>query len=259
MQRESDMSTETQVAPDAATEIPASAPTEQPEVVEPEPVEQPDEPQKPEDDPRDKAVKSLTRRVDRITAARYQAEARAQQAAQDAEALRQRLAQYEQGEEPPQRQADPVALARELVTLERITEKSNTVAKDGAKRFEGFNKALTVVTEEAGPLFMPVAPGIGRPTPLGEAVLAARDPAAVLHHLGNNPELAAELHGLTATELAYRVAEIGIELRKTNEPKQSNAPRPISPVKSAIKDDGGLSDNLPIDEWAKRFRQLRRG
>ena len=255
------MSTELPVSPVAETQNPAPEPTETPEVVapeatEPEQAEQP----KPEDDPRDKAVKSLTRRVDRITAARYQAEARAQQAAQDAEALRQRLAQYEQGEEQPQRQqADPVALARELVTLERITEKSNTVAKDGAKRFEGFNKALTVVTEEAGPLFMPVAPGIGRPTPLGEAILDADDPAAVLHHLGNHPDIAAELHDLTATQVARRIARLEIELSKANEPKQSNAPRPISPVKSAIKDDGGLSDNLPIDEWAKRFRQLRRG
>ena len=260
MQRESAMSTELQAAPDAAAEIPASAPTESPEVVEPEHVEHPDEPQKSEDDPRDKAVKSLTRRVDRITAARYQAEARAQQAAQDAEALRQRLAQYEQGEEPPQRQADPVALARELVTLERITEKSNTVAKDGAKRFQGFDKALTVVTEEAGPLFTPVAPGIGKPTALGEAILDADDPAAVLHHLGNHPDLASELHGLTATQVARRIARIEIDLGKTNEPKQSNAPKPISPVKSASKDDGGLSDSLSTAEWIKRRnKQFRDG
>lgn len=257
MQRESGMSTETLVDPGAPTEIPAPAPTETPEVVAPEPVEQTDEPKQPEDDPRDKAVKSLTRRVDRITAARYQAEARAQQAAQEAEQLRQQLAQYTQQEDRPQPQADPVALAREIATLERITEKSNTVAKDGAKRFEGFNKALSVVQDEAGPLFVPVAPGIGKPTPLGEAVLDAEDPAAVLHHLGNNPELAAELHGLSATQVARRIARIEIELSKASEPKQSSAPKPISPVKSAAKDDGGLADSLPIEEWTKRFRQSR--
>lgn len=256
------MSTETQVAPDAATQINASAPTETPEVVEPEASteQQPDEPQEPEVDPREKAVKSLTRRVDRITAARYQAEARAQQAAQEAEALRQRLAQYEQQEAPQQRQPDPIALAREIAQLEKVTDRSNAVHKEGTKRFEAFDKALNVVIEEAGPLVVPVAPGapIGRPTALGEAILDAEDPAAVLHHLGNNPDLASELHGLTPTQIARRIARIEMELAKPKEPKQSAAPRPISPVKSTVVDDGGLSDNLPPEEWARRFRKMRR-
>ncbi len=263
MTRESEMSTEPQVAPDAATQNTASEPTETPEVVVPEASteQQPDQPQEPEVDPREKAVKSLTRRVDRITAARYQAEARAQQAAQEAEALRQRLSQYEQQEPAPQqRQADPIALAREIATLEKVTERSNTVHKDGVKRFEGFDKALQAVIEEAGPLVVPVAPGapFGKPTALGEAVLDADDPAAVLHHLGNNPDLAAELNGLSPTQIARRIARIEMELAKPKEPKQSTAPRPVSPVKAASRDDGGLSDELSPEEWARRFRKQMR-
>lgn len=260
MNSESAMSTEALVAPDAATEIPASEAVQTPEVTDPEASAetQPDEPQEP--DPRDKAVKSLNRRVDRITAARYQAEARAQQASQEAEQLRQRLAQYEQGETPQPRQQDPLALANEIATIREVTAKSNAVAKDGEKRFEGFGKAVSVVIEEAGPLVVPIAPGqsIGRPTPLGEAILDSEDPAAVLHYLGNNPDAAADLHGLTATQVARRIARIELEIGKAKEPKQSNAPKPITPVKSAAKDDGGLSDNLPPEEWAKRFRKMRR-
>lgn len=262
MQRESGMSTETPVTPDAVTENPASEQAVPPEVATPEANadEQLDEPQKPEDDPRDKAVKSLNRRVDRITAARYQAEARATQAAQESEQLRQRLAQYEQGETPQPRQADPLALANEIATIREVTAKSNAVAKDGEKRFDGFGKAVSVVIEEAGPLVVPIAPGqsIGKPTPLGEAILDSEDPAAVLHYLGNNPDAAADLHGLTATQVARRIARIELEIGKAKEPKQSNAPKPITPVKSAAKDDGGLSDNLPPEEWAKRFRKMRR-
>ncbi len=257
------MSTEANAAPDVAAELPTSEQAETPEVATPESSAetQPDEPQEPEVDPRDKAVKSLNRRVDRITAARYQAEARAQQAAQESEQLRQRLAQYEQGETPQPRQADPLALANEIATIREVTAKSNAVAKDGEKRFDGFGKAVSVVIEEAGPLVVPIAPGqsIGKPTPLGEAILDSEDPAAVLHYLGNNPDAAADLHGLTATQVARRIARIELEIGKAKEPKQSNAPKPITPVKSAAKDDGGLSDNLPTDEWIKRFHKMRRG
>ncbi len=259
------MSTETIVAPEAETQTPASDLAAQPEVATPESnvEQQPDESQKPEEDPRDKTVKSLTRRVDRITAARYQAEARAQQAAQEAEQLRQQLAQLQQGEQPQQErpQADPVALANEIATIREVTAKSNAVAKDGQKRFEGFDKALSVVIEEAGPLVRPIAPGaqIGRPTPLGEAILDADDPAALLHHLGNNPEIAAELQGLTATQVARRIARIEIEIGKANEPKRSNAPKALTPVKSVAKDDGGLSDNLSTEEWIKRRNKAARG
>lgn len=257
------MSTEANAAPDVAAELPTSEQAETPEVATPESSAetQPDEPQEPEVDPRDKAVKSLNRRVDRITAARYQAEARATQAAQEAEQLRQRLAQYEQGETPQPRQADPLALANEIATIREVTAKSNAVAKDGEKRFDGFGKAVSVVIEEAGPLVVPIAPGqsIGKPTPLGEAILDSEDPAAVLHYLGNNPDAAADLHGLTATQVARRIARIELEIGKAKEPKQSNAPKPITPVKSAAKDDGGLSDNLPTDEWIKRFHKMRRG
>jgi hypothetical protein len=49
-----------------------------------------------------------------------------------------------------------------------------------------------------------------------------------------------------------------MEIGKAKEPKQSSAPKPITPVKSAAKDDGALSDNLSPDEWAKRFRKMRR-
>jgi hypothetical protein len=257
MQRESEMSTETTVAPEAETLTPASELAETPEVATPEAeaTEPQDQSKEPEEDHRDKTVKRMERRIERVTAARYQEQARAQQAAQEAEQLRQRLAQYEAGNEPEQRQqADPVALARQIVTLEKVTEKSNAVIREGAKRFEGFDKAVSVVMEEAGPLFTPVSPGarVGLPTAIGEAILDSDDPAAVLHYLGNNPDAAADLAGLTASQVARRIARIEFDLSKPKEPKQSNAPKALTPVKSTTKDDGGISDNLPTEEWMKR-------
>jgi hypothetical protein len=248
------MDLENPVSPDAETQNPAPETDVNPEAVTPETApEETDQPGKDEADPRDKAVKSLTRRVDRVTAARYQAEARAQEAEKRAQEAMQRLAQYEQPQEQPNG-PDPLTLAKEIARIERVTDKANTIAKDGAKRFDNFQTALQVIAKEAGPLFDQV----GRPTGLGEACMSADDPAAVLHHIGSDPDLAAELADLTPIQQARRIARLEIELSKPKEPPRSNAPKPIAPVKAKASPEG-LADELSTDEWmARRNAMVKR-
>lgn len=249
--------TEELVSPGAETEINAPVLTEQPEVVTPgnSEAEQADQPPKDEANPHEKAAKALQRRVDRVTAARYQAEARAAEADRRAQELAQRLAQYEQPQEPQQQAADPVAIAKEIARIERVTEKANAIAKDGEKRFENFKDAVQTVNREAGALF----DRYGRPTGFGEAVLSADDPAAVIHALHADPDLAAELADLTPIQQARRIARLEVEMSKPKEPPRSNAPRPITPVKAVARDDNALSDDLPLDEWLKRRNKQARG
>ena len=224
-----------------ATEVPAQ---ETPEVAAPENDEAAER-----DDPT-KVVKRMERRIDRLTAARYQAEARADQAAAQFEQLRAQFAQ-----ENPQQvgQQDPVTLAREIAHVERITEKANGIAADGNKRFEGFGKAVQTVSAEVGALF----DKRGKATPIGEAILAADDPAALIHHIGSNPDLAADLADLTPIQQARKLARIEIDMARPKETKQSLAPKPISPARAIARDTGALSNDLPMDEWAKRFLQQR--
>ena len=226
-----------------ATEVPAQ---ETPEVAAPENDEAAER-----DDPT-KVVKRMERRIDRLTAARYQAEARADQAAAQFEQLRAQFAQ-----ENPQQvgQQDPVTLAREIAHVERITEKANGIAADGNKRFEGFGKAVQTVSAEVGALF----DKRGKATPIGEAILAADDPAALIHHIGSNPDLAADLADLTPIQQARKLARIEIDMAKPRETKQSTAPKPITPARAVMRDSGGLSDDLPIEEWNKRFLKQRQG
>lgn len=232
-------------------ETPATA-IEQPELAEPETTEEQTD-DKPEADARDKAVRNLQRRVDRLTAAKYQTQASAEQAQREAETLRQRLAQYEQPEEQKDRAPDPIALAKEIARIERVTEKANSIAKDGGKRFSDFQSALQTVNREAGALF----DQYGRPTGLGEAVLDADDPAALLHHLGSDPDLAAEFADLTPTQQARRLTRLEIELSKPKEPTRSSAPKPITPVKSKASTDG-LADELTTEEWIARRNAMAR-
>lgn len=242
------MDQEIQVSPVVETQNPA------PEIVEPE-VTTPETETTPEqtEPDEDKTVKRMERRIQRLTSEKYQTRAQAEAAQQEAEQLRQRLAQYEQ----PQEQAqgpDPIALAKEIAKIEKVAEKSNAIAKDGSKRFPEFKEALQTIARETGPLF----DRFGRPTGLGEAVLEADDPAAVIHKIGTDPDLAAELAELTPIQQARRIARIEAAMAAPKEPPKSNAPKPLAPVKATKADAGGLDDSLDLQEWTKRFYESRR-
>lgn len=229
---------------------PEQTANEQPEVAEPET----DEQQKRDDDADPaKIVKRMERRIDRLTAARYQAEARANQALEEVAQWRGRQQQETQ---PQEQHADPVALAREIAQVERITEKANAIAEQGKKQFgQAFQSSIAAVNAEVGQLF----DRRGLPTAIGEAILSADDPAALLHHIGSNPDIAADLADLTQAQQIRRLVRIEIEMAKPKEVKQSTAPKPITPGRAVARDAGGLSDDLPVDEWARRFQQSRRG
>jgi hypothetical protein len=148
--------------------------------------------------------------------------------------LRERLAQLEQKQsgmadgETQKAEVDPVKLAREIATIERVTEKANAVAKDGNKRFPDFAEALTTLREEAGDLF----DKRGLPTPIGEAILEADDPAALIRFLGVNDDLAAELEGLSPAALGRRIAKFEAQMNAEPKPKPaSKAAEPIAPLK----------------------------
>jgi len=198
-----------------------------PEVVTPEvdpnaePETEQEAPESKEDDAT-RMQKSMQRRIDRRTADFHRVNAELQH-------LRASLSASEANEGKPEQQAaDPYALAREIAAQERITEKSNGIAKDGEKRFgTEWATALQAVAEEAGPLF----DNRGKPTALGEAILDSEDTAALLHHLGKNPDLASDLQGLSAAQLGRRIGRIEAQMATKPPPKPvSKAPDPARPL-----------------------------
>lgn len=230
---------------------------ETPEVAAPETDENQQPEQKaPEEDPAAKSQRAMERRIQRLTAARYQEQARAQQALEQAQQLQARLAQYEAPPEPQQDAPDPVRIASELRLIEKTTEKSNAVANDGKARFPDFMTAVQKLNAEVGAM----TDNFGRPTPMLKAILGAKDPAALIHHLGTNPDEAADLASLGShTERVWRLAEIAAAISQPKEPKQSTAPKAIPTVKGATRDDGGVSDSLSTEEWIKRRNKQARG
>ena len=241
------MTEETNVSTAAETLNQSAEQTQEaPEIVTPENAEQteqqPTEPESTEEDDNAKALKRMQRRIDRRTADLYRERA-------EREALATRLAQLEQRpkEEGTQAPADPMQLAREIAAAERFSEKCNAVWGEGAKKFPDFSEALGALTAELGPQF----DRQGRPSPLIQVALEADAPAALLHYLGKNPDVAADLADLSPTQLARRLDRIERQMVEAAKPKVSSAPRPLTPVKasgSAAKDPSQMTD-AEYREW----------
>lgn len=242
------------VAPEQTENIAPEAAQETPEVAEPETAEQTQE-QEASESEEAKSLKRMERRIARLTAARYEAAAQAKQAQAEAEAIRQRLAQYEQPQEGQQqiRPEDVLTLAERIaaakVERETVVKTVQSVLKEG-KALEGFDAACNAVNEE-----LPFYTDKGEPTPFLRVVMESDAPAKVLHYLGTNPDVAAELAGMSPTQVARRIARIETQLSEPPAPKVSKAPKPVTPVRATSKDDGGLSPDLPVEEWARRFRE----
>jgi hypothetical protein len=244
------MNTETMPASGVAAEqvTPVENVIEQPEVTTPESNEAEQQPQeKPEQDDSDKSLKRLQRRVDRVTAARYQAEARAQQ-------LEAQLAQFQQQTQPEGKQeapqVDPYKLAEEIATAKQITDRSNSTFSDGVKAYgDAFKASVSAVIDEAGPLIN----DRGMPTALGEAVLDSDKPADLLHYLGQNPDIAESLHGLSAARLGRRIEAIERDMKAS---RVSKAPAPLQPVTPKGAPIAKAESSMSDAEWyaARRKR-----
>lgn len=251
------MTTENQVSPDADTQNPAPELTNEiPEVVTPEVDTDKQQPSETPEDEAAKALKRMQRRIDKRTADVYRERAEKEQ-------LAQRLAELERRQVTPQGEEQQTAvdenviqtkaltLAQEIAQQQRFQASVNDVLKAG-KALEKFDEACNTLNEE-----LPFYERTGKPTPFLAAVLEFDAPAQLLHHLGTNPDLAAELADLTPTRLVRRLDAIERELTEKAKPKTSSAPKPLTPLRGSAS-GSDLSDELSADEWReRRNRQLR--
>lgn len=246
------MTTEANAAPDVAADTATSdqITNTPPEVVTPESgteAEPNQSEQQESKDPADKTVQRLERRIGRVTAARYHAEAEARQ-------LREQLAQYQQqtqADEPQKApQVDPYKLAEEIATAKQITDRSNSTFSEGVKAYgEAFKSSVSAVIDEAGPLINER----GLPTALGEAVLDSDKPAELLHYLGQNPDIAESLQGLSAARLGRRIEAIERDMKTA---KVSKSPAPLQPVTPKGAPVAKAETSMTDAEWyaARRKR-----
>lgn len=244
------------VAPVAETPNTATEPTDKPEVVELAPTDSGSEEVAGESEakPEKTAEQKELERLRRMLTKRDRTQGKMHQ---ELQALRQQQEQARQANpESPAPDtphgADPYKLADEIATIREVTNKSNAVAKDGQTRFDDFNASLTSVVEEVGELF----DKRGLPTPVGEAILDSKDPAALIDFLGSNPDIAADLEGLSPTKLGRKFAEIEAQMKTAPVKPVSKASEPISPIRGGAGNVVKTLENMSMAEYkAARAKQ----
>lgn len=206
----------------------------------------------------DASLRRLQRRVDRVTAARYQAEAQARQEREMRQRLEAELQQYrgaQQQDQTPsvwpedvERLADE--RAREIAAARDVDRRGTEITRELSKLAGSVDVGSVVQTviDEAGPLLTPR----GTWTPLGEAIAECEAPARVLHYLSQNPDTAAELAGLSASALGRKLARIESQIGETKAPP----PRPLRPVTSTAGASAPKAESAMTDaEWYEARRK----
>lgn len=237
------------VSPDPS-EIQSGDAAVAPEVAEPEKIE--DSAPKAEESAEQRALKAAQRRIDRLTREKYELRAKLSQPASQP-------TEHESAQEPRYTEQDIERIAAERIAAKQATERANSIASDGEKSFPDFGEKVRAVMDE-----LPLFDAKGAPTPAMEAIYDAERPAALLHYLGEHPDIAAELADLTPVRQARRIALIERDLPA---PKTADAAKPPSPVSKApaplkpgrpsstsVKSPGDMSDA----EWAAWKEEQRR-
>jgi hypothetical protein len=216
--------------------------------------------------PEQRTIKKLERRIGNLTARSGGSAREAELARAEVQELRARLQQLEgsgqeDGKETRQQpgltQADVERLAneraQELHHGSAVSAGLRKAFEAGAK-LEAFDAALDALGDE-----IPLVDRRGRATPFLAAVLECCDsPAHVLHHLGNNPEEAAELNGLTPVQLGRRLAKLDDRLTQGAKNQTSSAPPPLKGVTPKSAPSKSLLD-LSADDYAKARRKQIQG
>jgi len=224
----------------------------------------------------DKTRRKLERRVGTVTRQRYEAEARANQHAQEAERLRAEVAQLRQSRSQPagdgqtqgdqgrQQQPQDRGLSQEdidrrvneradqVARQREVNARSNQVLQEGIKAFgEDFRQSVATVLEEAGDF---VDRRTGAPTALLEAVLDADNPSVLLNHLGQNPDDAAELRGLGPAALGRRIAKLEAQLAAAPAPQSTPVHKPVQGSATARAKP---ADQMSDAEWHRQRQEQR--
>lgn len=209
---------------------------------------------KPRLTPQEIELQRQQRRIDRLTRNKYQSQAQIQQ-------LQAELARHQGGADDQQAAADQSThtdlrqQAKEVIEQERFNARCDDLVRNAEVQYTDFRGKISELAQEL-PLFDPQ----GRPVQILHTILDADDPAAILYHLGSNPDEAAELAEMTPHQQMRHLIKIEQSLsdKPNTQPGQpaakeakpvTKAPAPIEPNRSASGQFSKPAEAMTDAEW----------
>lgn len=195
------------------------------------------------------------KRIDDLTAQRYEQQRRADAAEARAKELQDRLeaaerARQDPNQPPEERRATPqapqtqaefdravAARAADMARVQAFNQAANATHAEGVKTYGAdFDASLQSLNRALG----------GLPTPLVEAAIDTDKAALVLYQLGRDPEEAQRIAGLSASKMAIALERIASKPAVV--PAVSKVPAPIRPLSGASRGEPD-PDKMSTDEW----------
>lgn len=261
MTTENVVTTSHEPEPEVETQAPTEQETSEQVSVESEQKSSPPESEKAEtqsEDTKPKGKPWFQKRIDELTAQKYEKERDAEKAANENAVLRAALEAMQKGEEPPAKlpgaapQDFESAVQAEAARIAKLTDfntRCNAVADRGFQEFPDFKEAA----EGYGMLG-------GAPQEYLEAVTSIPDGHKVYHYLGKNLDEAAHVLRLPPVQMALEIARISQKLNTPAKPVLSKAPAPITPLDGTSRNEFDPEKEQDMDKFAKWFfnRQAER-
>ena len=190
------------------------------------------------------------KRIGELTREKYEAKRAAENAAHEAQKMREYVAQLQQGNQPDgglDVESYVTSKAAELVAERSFNESCNKVYETGKAEFPDFDQSVSNLQM------------VGMNRDFLEIVSSSDAGHKVLNHLGNDLDEAARISALPPLQMARELTRLEYKLNQPQSKPVSKAPAPIKPIGAGGSPTSGLSDDLPIEEWIARRNKERYG
>jgi len=130
-------------------------------------------------------------------------------------------------------------------------EKAEQQQAESEKVLNTFNERVNALGKndfEAKANAIPILPG-----GVADAIMQSEDGAEMVYHLGSNLDQAEALANMSPAMAIMELGKISAKLSNKPEIKTSAAPEPIEPVKAGSSLSSSIDDDMPIDEWMKKY------
>ena len=209
------------------------------------------EPEPPKED-------GFQKRINKVTAAKYAAERRAEE-------LERKLKELETAkpakpaptledfdfDEAAYQAALIESKVEQVITAQTQKQREEAQKAEAAANLSSFNERIEALGKDD---FSEVAGAVPLlPNGVADALVASEGGAEMIYHLGTHLDVAEKIANMTPAAAMMELGRISASMKAQPVVKTSAAPEPIAPLKSGSSLTADVGDDIPINEWMAKF------